>query len=136
MLLQLLWLMSHRKLSLDISKLSHNSTILEDFLVKSCVENLEVIVLSLTKLLCDSVFCLFLDKLQNNPHIITQPYGWNRTRPVSYDRFLCQNITTTTTRLGALVVEWQSVPIQQSCNLGIHILDMFYCHVLFEVFGF
>ena len=53
--------MSHRKLSLDISKLSHNSTILEDFLVKSCVENLEVIVLSLTKLLCESVFFLFLD---------------------------------------------------------------------------
>ena len=40
-------------------------------------------------------FCLFLDKLQNNPHIITQPYGRNRTRPVSYDRFLCQNITAT-----------------------------------------
>ena len=43
----------------------------------------------------------------------------------SYDRFLCQNITTTTL-FCALVVEWQSVPLQQTCNLGIHILEMLY----------
>ena len=53
----------------------------------------------------------------------------------SYDRFLCQNITTPKL-FCALVVEIKSVPLQQTCNLGIHALEMLYCHVLFEVFGF